>query len=54
MMEIIDFLSEYSVCPEEINNFLESVGTNKINQKVKAITIAARPQVEIRGVIEDY
>ena len=43
--EIVDFLSECSVDPEEINNFLESVGTNKINQKVKAMNIALRPQV---------
>ena len=44
---ILEFLSETSVSPEEVNEFLEKVETNKITQKVKAITIAARPQVEI-------
>jgi tRNA uridine 5-carboxymethylaminomethyl modification enzyme len=50
--EIIDFLSESSVGPEEINGFLEKVETNKIIQKVKAITIASRPQVEIRALLK--
>ena len=50
--EIIDFLSECSVSPEEINDFLVGVGTNKISQKVKAITIASRPQVEIRKLLK--
>jgi tRNA uridine 5-carboxymethylaminomethyl modification enzyme len=50
--EIIKFLSECSVSPEEINDFLVGVGTNKISQKVKAITIASRPQVEIRKLLK--
>ena len=45
--EIIDFLTETSVEPEEVNDFLMKVDTNAISQKVKAITIASRPQVEI-------
>ena len=45
--EILEFLSETSISPEEVNEFLEKVETNKIAQKVKAITIASRPQVEI-------
>jgi len=50
--EVIDFLSDTSVSPNDINSFLESVETNSITQKVKAITIAARPQVEIRELLE--
>jgi len=50
--EVIDFLSDTSVSPDEINNFLESVETNTVSQKVKAITIAARPQVEIRTLLK--
>jgi tRNA uridine 5-carboxymethylaminomethyl modification enzyme len=50
--EIIDFLSEKSINPEEINTFLEEVKTNKIAQKVKAITIASRPQVEIGALLK--
>ena len=50
--EIVDFLSTKSVNPENINNFLEKLNTNRISQKVKAITIAARPQVDIMNLLE--
>jgi tRNA uridine 5-carboxymethylaminomethyl modification enzyme len=50
--EIIAFLTETSISPDDINGFLESVGTNKIGQKVKAITIASRPQVGIKALLE--
>jgi tRNA uridine 5-carboxymethylaminomethyl modification enzyme len=49
--EIIDFLEESSVSPDEVNNFLENAGTNGISQKVKAITIASRPQVDIGALL---
>jgi tRNA uridine 5-carboxymethylaminomethyl modification enzyme len=49
--EIIDFLSESSVTPDEINVFLVEVNTNKITQKVKAITIASRPQVDVKALL---
>jgi tRNA uridine 5-carboxymethylaminomethyl modification enzyme len=49
--EIIDFLSEYSISPEEINPKLEALNTNPITQKVKAITIAVRPQVDIISLL---
>ena len=49
--EIIDFLSTTSVSPEEVNMFLGSVDTNTISQKVRAITIAARPQVNIISLL---
>ena len=51
--EIIDFLSETSISPEEINEFLERVGTNKIRQKIKAINIALRPQVGIENFLKE-
>jgi tRNA uridine 5-carboxymethylaminomethyl modification enzyme len=47
VQQIIDFLSEYSVSPEEVNPQLLKLDTNPIVQKVKAITLAVRPQVEI-------
>ena len=50
--EIIDFLTEYSVSPDEINDKLESLNTNPVAQKVKAITIATRPQVEIVALLD--
>jgi tRNA uridine 5-carboxymethylaminomethyl modification enzyme len=50
--EVVDFLSDISVSPDEINGFLETVQTNTISQKLKAITIAARPQVEIKELLK--
>jgi tRNA uridine 5-carboxymethylaminomethyl modification enzyme len=50
--EIIDFLSEKSISPEEINDYLEKVETNNISQKVKAISIAARPQIKTGDFIK--
>jgi len=49
--EIIDFLSEISVEPKDINKYLENVNTSKISQKVKAISIAARPQVKVDSLL---
>jgi tRNA uridine 5-carboxymethylaminomethyl modification enzyme len=49
--KIVEFLSEHSVDPDEINPFLERLGTTKIKQKVKAVTIASRPQVDIKNLI---
>jgi tRNA uridine 5-carboxymethylaminomethyl modification enzyme len=49
--EVVGFLSETSVSPDDVNGFLDSVETNRISQKVKAITIAARPQVEIGALL---
>ena len=49
--EIIDFLTETSVGPDDVNEFLRSVDTSIITQKVKAVTIAARPQVEMCSLL---
>jgi tRNA uridine 5-carboxymethylaminomethyl modification enzyme len=46
--KIISFLQEISVDPKEINDFLSKNGSAEIKQKVKAITIATRPQVKIK------
>jgi tRNA uridine 5-carboxymethylaminomethyl modification enzyme len=50
--EVIDFLTETSIGPDEVNKFLESVETNKITQKVKAVNIASRPQVELGSFLK--
>jgi hypothetical protein len=49
--EIISLLSEQSFAPEDINPFLEEVGTAPVSQKVKAVSVAARPQVEIEALL---
>lgn len=50
--EVIEFLSEKSIGPSEINNFLEKYGTNKIPQKLKAISLALRPQIELAELLK--
>jgi tRNA uridine 5-carboxymethylaminomethyl modification enzyme len=50
--EIIDFLSEKSISPNEVNKFLETAETKRIEQKIKAITIASRPQVDISSLLK--
>ena len=49
--EIIDFLNETSVGPDDINPILEKFDTTIITQKVKAITIASRPQISTSSLI---
>jgi tRNA uridine 5-carboxymethylaminomethyl modification enzyme len=49
--EVINFLSEKSVNPKEINQLLKEVDTSLIIQKVKAINIASRPQIEIEPLL---
>lgn len=49
--EITEFLKLRSVTPEEVNNYLERKGTAAITQKVKAISIAARPGIHITELL---
>jgi tRNA uridine 5-carboxymethylaminomethyl modification enzyme len=50
--EIIDFLNQTSITPDDVNSFLGNVDSAKITQKVKAITLATRPQVEIGELLK--
>jgi tRNA uridine 5-carboxymethylaminomethyl modification enzyme len=45
--EIIKFLKEKSVTHEEVNPFLAQLDTAELKQKVKAIDLLKRPQVDI-------
>ena len=49
--KIIVFLEGTSIEPDKINYFLEKAGTSEISQKVKAISIAARPQIELKSFL---
>ncbi len=49
--DLIKFLKETSVDPGSINEFLDSVETNRIGQRVRAITIASRPQVVLKDFL---
>jgi len=50
--EVIDFLGETSIVPEDINEFLAGLETSIISQKVKAIAIASRPQVQVSELLK--
>lgn len=49
--DLIKLLKETSIDPGSINEFLDSVETNRIGQRVKAITIASRPQVVLKDFL---
>ncbi|MGE5421136.1 MAG: tRNA uridine-5-carboxymethylaminomethyl(34) synthesis enzyme MnmG [Chloroflexota bacterium] len=49
--ETVNFLSETSVSPEEMNRFLEEAGTATITQKIKAINLGSRPQINLLELI---
>jgi len=50
--ELEEFLKKRSISPEEINSFLLERGTSQISQKIKAVNIAARPQVDLQELLE--
>lgn len=50
--ETVNFLSETSISPEEVNQFLSDAGTNTITQKTKAINLATRPQVNLSDLLK--
>jgi tRNA uridine 5-carboxymethylaminomethyl modification enzyme len=45
--EILSFLRSCSISPGDINPFLTEKGTSEIVQKIKAIGLASRPQIEL-------
>ncbi len=50
--EVLKFLRSVSVEPKEINNFLNRCGTSEIEQKVKAVNLASRPQIELSQLMD--
>lgn len=50
--QVVDFISEFSIKPQYINELLESKGTSPLKQGVKLKDVIARPQVSIFDVVE--
>lgn len=50
---VIDFMMQFSIAPIKINEFLDSVGTSPLKQKMKLIEVAKRPQVKLFDLIEE-
>lgn len=49
--ELTSWLQKKSVEPGEINRFLKRKGTSEISQKIKAINLAGRPQIELKDLL---
>ena len=49
--ELTSWLRKKSVDPGEMNKFLKLKGTSEIGQKIKAINLAGRPQIELKDLI---
>jgi len=45
---LIKFLEESGIEPETVNGFLGAAGTTLITQKIKAMSIASRPQINLK------
>ena len=52
VQEIIDFLKETYIYPEEINKLLEEKESSPINQKTKLAYILLRPQIQLSEIAE--
>ena len=49
---LIEFIQNYSVKPDEINSFLESIKSAPLRQGVKLVDVLTRPQVSIEQLIK--
>ena len=49
---LMDFITNFSISPEEINPTLESLESSPIRQKIKLIDIISRPQVTIPKIVD--
>ncbi len=50
--EISTFFAENSVAPEQVNAWLESMGSAPLRQKSKLLQLLSRPHIEINGLCE--
>ena len=50
--QLIQFIEEYAVTPDEINSFLEKTETSPIRQKAKLVDLVLRPQLSIWNLAE--
>ena len=51
--EIIDFCKNFSVKPDKINSYLETVGSTLLNGRCKLFDLITRPQVTLEGLKEN-
>ena len=51
--DVIHYLEKNNALPEEINVFLDDSGTAAINQKTRLYNLLLRPQINLKGLIEN-
>ncbi|MDA3879510.1 MAG: tRNA uridine-5-carboxymethylaminomethyl(34) synthesis enzyme MnmG [Prolixibacteraceae bacterium] len=51
--ELLKFITNFSIKPDEINNYLKRVHSSQLKQGVKLIDIISRPQVILNDIIEE-
>lgn len=49
---VIQKINQNSVSPEEINQWLEELGTDPIKQKIRIVNILSRPQVDLVSMMD--
>lgn len=51
---LVDYVSNLSVSPDEINGILENLNTSPVRQRVKLVDIISRPQVTMFKLKDDF
>ena len=49
--ELVRFVENKSVAPEQAKEFLEEMGTTELKQKIKAVSLAMRPQIKLEDLL---
>lgn len=52
-LEITELLLKFSIAPDEVNPFLESIGSAPVTQKLKLDKIVSRPHIGIAALMEN-
>lgn len=50
--ELLSYIKKLSVKPEQLNDYLQSVGSAPLKQGVKLVDVITRPQINLRDLIE--
>ena len=51
---LVDYVSNLSVSPDEINGILENLNSSPVRQRVKLVDIISRPQVTMFKLKDDF
>jgi len=51
--KLLDKVLTNSIAPEEINSYLEKIGSSKISQKKKLVDIVLRPEISLKNMLDE-